>query len=203
MFIKRIVCQVDQDQKKAFSKAQEQWANIRNTKGFVGQIGGWQVENESTAVIISFWKNSNNYEFFMKHIHDGITHQNKQDAYYNAIKTSFYESLSTTLENKNNFKNSLIHAKVLKTTHIFLKKSMDEIFTKPLLIKNLKENHWPYLIISKNIKNPKSLFILSLLENLDAKQEISYNKSVSYELKGFIENIKNESIILEKNWLII
>jgi diacylglycerol kinase len=203
MFIKRIICQVDQDQKKAFSKAQEQWANIRNTKGFMGQIGGWQVKNEPTAMIMSFWENSNTYEFFMKHIHDTITLQNKQNAYYNTITTSFYEGLQTTLEDKNNFKNSLIHAKVLKTTDIFLKKSIDEIFTKTTLIKNLKENYLPYLIISKNIKNPKSLFILSLLENLDAKHENRYIKSLSYELKGFIENIKKESIILEKNWLII
>jgi hypothetical protein len=52
---------VDCDSKLPFSIAQERWGNLKDVDGFLGQIGGWDVNDPFEAGILSFWKDSNSF----------------------------------------------------------------------------------------------------------------------------------------------
>ncbi|WP_262984150.1 YdbC family protein [Priestia megaterium] len=40
--------------------------------GFIGQLGGWNVEDETDACILALWEDGTTYQEFMKHTHDSI-----------------------------------------------------------------------------------------------------------------------------------
>jgi len=95
MYIKWIVCEVKEGMKKAFSKAQEQWAVTSHSKGFVGQIGGWELNNKNTACILSFWENQEYLEHFMANLHDKVFFNNNQADYYDSIHVEYYTTTSS------------------------------------------------------------------------------------------------------------
>lgn len=90
MFVKYIICNVSQENKVAFSKAQEQWYKTKNSIGFIGQIGGWDVTNKTKAHIISFWNSKSDLENFMLRFHDKIFDKNKQVLTYSSISISYF-----------------------------------------------------------------------------------------------------------------
>lgn len=59
MLIKRIVCEVDAANAKAFSNAQSKWGALSHVNGFIKQAGGWRETADGlfTAEIISVWEN--------------------------------------------------------------------------------------------------------------------------------------------------
>ncbi|MCP5061126.1 MAG: DUF4937 domain-containing protein, partial [Ignavibacteriae bacterium] len=59
MCLKWIVCEVENEFRAAFSKAQEEWVDTKNTKGFIAQIGGWDINNSNEACILAFWEDQN------------------------------------------------------------------------------------------------------------------------------------------------
>jgi hypothetical protein len=65
MHIKWIVCEIKNSFEKEFSTAQEQWIETQNSVGFIGQVGGWDLNHNKTACIISFWKNRDSLNLFM------------------------------------------------------------------------------------------------------------------------------------------
>lgn len=89
MLVKYIRCQVEEEQKSAFSKAQEQWGRLSEVDGFLGQYGGWSGSGD--AVILGFWESRHAYQNFMEHIHDIIFLENKQGATYRSISVRLYE----------------------------------------------------------------------------------------------------------------
>ncbi|PLR85274.1 hypothetical protein CVD23_10015 [Bacillus sp. V33-4] len=56
LLVKWIRAEVPDDKREQFSEAQEQWAELRNLQGFLGQCGGWNQRNPSEACVIGFWK---------------------------------------------------------------------------------------------------------------------------------------------------
>lgn len=90
MFIKWIVCEVEEDQKPAFSLAQEKWRKMVSSKGFLCQTGGWDIDNQNLACVIAFWENEADLQFFMKNMHDEIFHENNQNTTYKSINISHF-----------------------------------------------------------------------------------------------------------------
>lgn len=93
MCIKCIVCEIKDSFEKEFSMAQKQWIKTQNSAGFIGQVGGWDLNHHKTACIISFWENENSLNLFMKNIHDKIFFNNSQSEYCNAIKVAYFDSV--------------------------------------------------------------------------------------------------------------
>ena len=80
MFIKWIVCEVKESFKKEFSIAQEQWIETKYSEDFIGQVGGFDLNNKNIACVISFWKNEHSLKLFMENTHDKVFHNNNQSS---------------------------------------------------------------------------------------------------------------------------
>ena len=128
MYIKWIVCEVKNNSEKEFSAAQEQWVETQNSDGFIGQVGGWDINNKNTACIISFWENENSLNLFMKNIHDKIFFMNNQSKYYNSIKVDHFNSLLNMEGKLNTLIDVLNNGKLLRIGDYFVKKEKNEHF---------------------------------------------------------------------------
>lgn len=93
MLIKWIKCQVNEENKRSFSKAQEGWVELRHFAGFIGQIGGWNRYEPFEAGILSVWKNLHVYQSFMQHQHDAIFGKSDQGSTYTNISVDIFESI--------------------------------------------------------------------------------------------------------------
>jgi hypothetical protein len=89
MLIKWIHC-ITQDP-ISFAKAQAKWKSLQGCNGFLGQFGGFSVENQEDAYIIGIWKDSSSYERFMNVEHDRIFEGSKQAHTYSHLKTLLFE----------------------------------------------------------------------------------------------------------------
>jgi quinol monooxygenase YgiN len=91
MIIKRIVCEVNENQQNAFYEEQKQWTPLSMVKGFLGQVGGWSEKHPLTAYIYSLWKSQTHYEYFMQHIHDEIFIYSGQKETCTSIKVRLFQ----------------------------------------------------------------------------------------------------------------
>ncbi|MDO7485018.1 YdbC family protein [Peribacillus frigoritolerans] len=94
MLMKWIKCQVNEENKRSFSKAQEGWGELRHCVGFIGQTGGWNRNEPHEAGILSVWKDIHCYQRFMKHQHDEIFGKSDQGSTYTNISVDIFESIS-------------------------------------------------------------------------------------------------------------
>ncbi|WP_252278807.1 DUF4937 domain-containing protein [Peribacillus frigoritolerans] len=67
--MKWIKCQVNEENKHSFSKAQEGGGHCA---GLIGQIGGWNRYELFEAGVLSVWKDLHAYQSFTQHQHDEI-----------------------------------------------------------------------------------------------------------------------------------
>lgn len=72
MLVKWITCQVTEENRASFSKAQEQWKSLSSCEGFHGQMGGWNACNLTEACIVALWEDKQSYHTFMNGYHDTI-----------------------------------------------------------------------------------------------------------------------------------
>jgi RimJ/RimL family protein N-acetyltransferase/heme-degrading monooxygenase HmoA len=89
MLVKWITCQVKKEEKAAFKKAQDAWSEVNKSPGFLGQAGGWNLDNPIEACVVSFWKDEEAYHYFMKNIHNNILNSNQQKTTYQKIHVQF------------------------------------------------------------------------------------------------------------------
>ena len=91
MLLKWIVCTVPDEKKDRFSRAQGQWSALKNVDGFLGQLGGWNLNEPSQACIIAFWQDAARYRRFMSDVHDTIVDRSRQDDTYAACSVAIAE----------------------------------------------------------------------------------------------------------------
>jgi len=136
MYIKWIVCRIKDHFEKEFSDAQEQWIETQNSVGFIGQVGGWDLNQNKTACIISFWENESSLIQFMKNIHDNIFFNNSQSKYYNSIEVAYFDSGIKMEGNFDSFIDILNTGKVLQIDDFVVKKE------KSVHFETVKNNIW-------------------------------------------------------------
>lgn len=117
MYIKKIVCTVEEEKREAFDQAQRQWAPLSQAPGFLGQVGGWYGNH---AVIFAFWESKDAYKSFMEDVHDQIFNHNRQKNTYNSI--------SVTLFHTNKISTQLREV-LLETNTISMNKTDQRLFT--------------------------------------------------------------------------
>ncbi len=85
MVLKLICCHVEPDKRQAFSTAQSGWLDTRQSPGFIGQWGGWEIGQSHLARILSFWNTQADLDRFMIRDHDRIQNANGQHGTYSSI----------------------------------------------------------------------------------------------------------------------
>ncbi|MFC8684180.1 YdbC family protein [Brevibacillus porteri] len=98
MLIKWITCKVSESQKQSFSLAQEKWRPLEGIEGFLGQIGGWNQDQQLEACILAFWEDIQHYQSFMEKDHDPIFHQTGQSQTYETISVKLFSKIADTNE---------------------------------------------------------------------------------------------------------
>ena len=100
VWLKWIVCEVEETQRLAFSAAQEQWSSMLGQSGLVGQFGGWdrvplEGQQASRAGVLGLWENQKSLEAFMapQGLHDQIYAANQQGATMRSCKVSLFHEL--------------------------------------------------------------------------------------------------------------
>ncbi|CAI6036049.1 hypothetical protein PAECIP112173_00823 [Paenibacillus sp. JJ-100] len=92
MLIKMIKCQVNENSRKLFHLAQTKWTELQSCRGFVAQLGGWNLLNKEEAVIIGVWESSDAYSNFMDKHHDKLLNTNEQMSTYQKIEVSLWDT---------------------------------------------------------------------------------------------------------------
>jgi len=92
MFVKWMICEVDETQRAAFRKAQIAWRQIHAVAGFVAQVGGWSTAGRE-ACILAFWQDRSAYECFFRFVHDAVTYKSGQVRTYHRMKIAFADGL--------------------------------------------------------------------------------------------------------------
>jgi heme-degrading monooxygenase HmoA len=130
MIVKWIVCEVDIDKKQAFSEAQEQWAEIKDTRGFLAQVGGWDVDNPHTACIIAFWESTGDLDSFMKNLHGRIFKVNDQQATYKSINVSYFDAKTEMPGSTNSLSEAARHGRLLRIANCMVRPARTTHFEK-------------------------------------------------------------------------
>ena len=130
MFIKWIICEVEDDQKQAFSKAQEKWGEMAASKGFLCQKGGWDVDNPNLACIIAVWESKADLDLFMTSLHDEIFYENKQEKTYKSINISHFNVEFEMQGEGRSLKNVIRKSHFLRIADCFVKPDRTSHFEK-------------------------------------------------------------------------
>ena len=93
MVVKWIVCRVPEPKRDAFAVAQSEWRLLQGTAGFLGQAGGWNVDEPTEACIVSLWTSMPHYEDFMARRHDEMLARTQQQQAYTRADVVLCERL--------------------------------------------------------------------------------------------------------------
>ena len=91
MLIKWIRAEVQNVNMHLFTSSQEGWSELSKVNGFLGQVGGWNLNNSNEACILGFWRDLDSYHDFMNLNHDEIYERSNQKGTFTNLKTNLYE----------------------------------------------------------------------------------------------------------------
>ncbi|TYR79314.1 DUF4937 domain-containing protein [Priestia megaterium] len=118
MLTKIIKGSIPANKKSSFSYTQQHWAALAHVDGFIGQLGGWNVEDETDACIIGLWDSEDSYQEFMKQTHDSIFYSSKQDQTYTTLDVSISNPSRFIGGRYNYYRSSAIESRYLVKTEI-------------------------------------------------------------------------------------
>lgn len=208
MYIKWIVCHVKKGFKVEFARAQEQWIKIQNAKGFIGQIGGWDLKNQHRAVIIGFWENQDAYKAFMLNIHDEIFQTNKQSEYYDFLENTFFSSLLFIDRTTHWFMDALQNAKMFQMDDYFVdEKSTNHFEQVQKSVCNHEMRRFEDIlgtVFSKCVNHSFRYLILTFLNScVSPKKNLKFNLDLlktTVDIRKDIKSISTHQILLVDTW---
>ena len=211
MYVKWIVCSVKKEQRKAFSNAQEKWIEIQKAEGFVGQAGGWDINNENEACIISFWENRESLEFFMKNIHDTIFFGNKQSETYETISVKYFESKSEIKGSAFSLTEAIRNGKSLQITNCSLnpvKKEHFEKMLKTVCLLGMKKSKGMLGGLFSKPKEDNSHFLVSTFwDSIETHNDYVKNQLPILQTKSNmdldIDRLTGRQVLLTDSWRIL
>lgn len=211
MYIKWIVCNVNKNFEKEFSTAQEQWIETQNSVDFIGQVGGFDLNNKKIACIISFWENESSLKLFMKNIHDKVFLNNNQSEFYNSIKVDYFNSVLKMDGKFDLLIDALNNGKLLRIADCLVKQEKVnhfELAQKEVWLPGMKNNQGMLGgVFSKDDKNASHYLVStfwSSLENHRKYVETNLPKlKVKADVKNDIASIIGRQILLIDSWKVI
>lgn len=174
MIFKWIHCKVHENRKEAFSTAQEQWKDTSTAPGFIGQFGGWDLNNKESACIVSLWKDDKSFKNFMDNIHDNITDANNQLETYYEIDIKFMDPQLDISGKYEKLYQAVIDAKYLRVADCLVRKDHVQHFEK------VQSEVWIPAMSSTNgmlggifTKKEDNYLVASLWDGLNSHQKYS------------------------------
>jgi len=116
--------------KEEFSFAQKNWIRLKNAKGFIAKEGGWDMNDETKACILSFWESEDTLKYFMNNLHDQIVSENKQDQFYNSITVEHYNRILSMEGESSSLTEAINNAELLRIADCTVKDNKIEHFEK-------------------------------------------------------------------------
>lgn len=194
MLVKWIRCNVPENKKAMFSQAQEQWDILKNSDGFLAQVGGWDRKHTSQAAILSFWRDNDAYQVFMEDQHNTIFKENEQESTYDSISVQIYEKLQDI--NEQDILKLFSKGTILRIADCLVRDEKQDHFEwvqKNIWNVGLKKSDGMLAgVFCKNEKNhPNRYLVVSLWEHIYAHKHY-----VAYALPSLLEqaNVKEDVI---------
>ena len=210
MYIKWMVCQVDNEKRQVFSDAQEKWQETAKVTGFLGQTGGWDLKNSTQANIISFWDNKVYLDNFMKNVHDRVFDSNKQAKTYESIKTNYFNNKLKIKGNSESLSTVIKISKLLSIEDYTVKPEKSDHFEKvqkSILMLGMNESKgFLYGALSNSAENTPNYLISTFWDDLESYHNDMNNKLPDFQEKESlhqnIETVKVRQIALVDSWKI-
>lgn len=211
MFIKWIVCEVEDAQKQAFSKAQEAWQKMASAKGFLFQTGGWDIDNQNIACVIAFWEKAEDLHVFMDDLHDEIFHKNKQVNTYNSINISHFDGKLEMQGQSDSLTEAFRKSRFLRIADCLVKpyrKQHFEKVQKEIWIPGMKNSEGMLGgFFSEDAKNDKRYFVSTFWDSEKNHSEYSLSKLPVFQKKADIKSdlmeISGRKIQLVDSWKVV
>lgn len=210
LLIKRILCEVKENQCQTFSEYQAQWKGLEDIPGFLGQIGGWNKKLPMNACIYTFWKNQESYEYFMKNVHDEVFNPRQADT-YSSIKIEMFEeefnieglesNIESVLKKSQFFRVAICEVKEGRVANFL--DTQKSVWNQGMLqTKTMLGGE-----VGSAVKDKNRFLIFSGWKNEEAHEQYvqSYfpilKEKAQMELD--LENISGEAFIVEKVWSVL
>jgi heme-degrading monooxygenase HmoA len=211
MIIKWIVCEVPQGKKEEFSHAQEEWKALKGIKGFIGQIGGWDLKLNSDACVLSIWEDFESYKLFMDNTHDQIFHRNNQKQSYKSITVTLFESLLDIPGVYNEIYESLTKGKILRVADTTIHDDREQHFIKvqkDIWIPGMNKASGMYSGMFCKVTGALSRYLVTTLWK-DERTHQEYVETIfpllkhKAELEKDISFILSRLILLDDKWTVV
>lgn len=211
MYIKWIVCQVKPQTKEAFSVAQQKWNELQESKGLIGQVGGWNKKKQHEACIISFWEDKAAVDRFMANDHDRIFLKTRQAEYYEEISVVYYEAKMMMRGNEGNMLGALNRGQFLRIADCEVKPGKIEDFER------MQKQVWiPGMQSAKGMLGGRfsqaeletSRYLVATFWE-DEKDHREYVNAVLPDLRRkanaetTISQLEGKGLVLEESWKVI
>jgi len=211
MYIKWIVCDVIERQRENFSIAQNEWYKTKKAGGFIAQAGGWDSKNKNKACIISFWKNKESLDFFMKNTHDIIFNKNEQVNTYSAITVSYFKSKLVMYGKTGLLTDAIKLAKFLRIADCEIKSKKIEHFEKvqkTIWFTGMKKSKGMLNgVFSQKSDNKCRYLVSSFWDGINNHKNYVKNKLPKYKVEADIKNdiikMTGKQVLLVDSWKII
>ena len=207
--LKLVRCIVDDEHRLAFQLHQSRWKAVSHEAGLTFQIGGWDGETSSLALILAIWESVEFYRSFHQLRHDQLVAMVDHADLIREIETSFFQCLFTLPDNYSPF-SGLFQSGYLQLELCETNSDQWEAFV------NAQVNLWnPAFhdpngmrsrIISKNLANENSFLVVSIWESKNHHDEYWANAPESREaanLRTAIKPVQNYRIKLIDDWTVV
>ncbi|MDQ0243654.1 heme-degrading monooxygenase HmoA [Bacillus fengqiuensis] len=195
MLAKMMTCHVHEDQKDVFSYKQQHWAALAHVDGFIGQLGGWNLEQQEEAFVFGLWEDEEAYQDFMKHTHDSIFYKSGQKSTYHHLHVDLSKQAVTQGGRYNFFRSSAIESHYMMVTTCRIREGQS--FTVKELTDQLTHSNYRCLFHAAVPVTPETLTIVSLYSIAVP------DKTADQLLHPAVSSITQRIYKLERNWLVL
>jgi heme-degrading monooxygenase HmoA len=195
MLAKLMTCSVHSNQRDLFSYTQQHWAALAQVDGFIGQIGGWNTDQEEEAFVLGLWESEEAYQHFMKYTHDSIFYKSGQQSSYHHLDVDISKHVHTIGGRYAFFRSSAIEARYMMVTTC---RVHDDVpFTAQELIRQLAHQGYRCLFHIAVPISRDTLAIISLYSIAKPEKTVQqlHHPAVSSAAQHIYE--------LERNWLVL
>lgn len=208
MLIKWIKCEVDDSNKSLFADAQERWGRLRKIDGFLGQIGGWDLNRPIEACILACWQDFAAYKRFMEFQHDEIYENSNQKNTFRNISVALYEKMFDLSEM--DLTSFLSKAAILRIADCHVG-SEDQVHFERIQkeVWNPRMAQSPGMLAGVFCKDPsqnEKYLVASIWDHLDSHRVYMENNFPSlHQRSGMKEQsieLTGNVVLLEPKWLI-
>jgi heme-degrading monooxygenase HmoA len=208
MILKWIVCKVPDDKKEEFSCAQEEWNRLKGVNGFIGQIGGWDLKNNSDACVLGIWKDLKSYQHFMDHEHDQIFYKNEQKRTYESISVTLFESLFDIYGLYNEIYKSLVKGQILRVADTIVHDNREEHFIevqKEIWNPGMNKASGMYSGVFSKVSNATNRYLVTTLWKDEISQQLYVENTLPQlreksEIQKDIKSLQGRVVLLQDKW---